>query len=189
MSEDIKWKGHPSMLYHIHKWFLGIILFILGLFILLLSDLGPFLGYKHLEPLIDSNLQRFFIGKELTSIIPNNNFWLFLGILLSVISFLIMLTQLIHHKSHVFTLTASKVMAHGGVFSRKSSEIAICDIRIILVRQGFFERLFGLGKIQIGSSGTGNIELEFTQIKHPDAVKDIINNTRDEICGRFKKHT
>ncbi|KOR32895.1 hypothetical protein TI05_04425 [Achromatium sp. WMS3] len=183
-----KWEGHPSVLYHVHTWFFCIIFFISGLFISLASDLGPLLGYNHFGPFIDGNLQQFFLGQTLASLVENGNFWSVLGIFLLLLSLIMMFSELVRRKSHVFTLTNSKVITKHGIFSRKTNEVAICDIRMISVRQGMIERLFSLGTIQIGSAATALIELEFTGIRHPEMVKGKINQTRADVCGNFK-HT
>jgi len=74
-------------------------------------------------------------------------------------------------------------MAKVGIISRKTHEVSIRDIRSINMNQGIVERLFGLGSVQIGSAGTGGIEVEFKGIENPTRVRDGIRKTKDAADG------
>jgi membrane protein YdbS with pleckstrin-like domain len=121
------WEGHPSGLYYLGHWILGILLFPLGLITI------PY--------------------------------------------------AILDQRTRVFTHTTRKVIAKVGIISRKTHEVAIRDIRSINMNQSILERLFGLGTVQIGSAGTGGVEVEFKGIKNPARVRDQIRKTKDEIDG------
>lgn len=78
-----------------------------------------------------------------------------------------------------FTLTTRRVKLKSGWLTRTSNEVLLQDIRLINLNQGFFERIAGLGSIQIGSAGTGQIEITFAGIKSARKVKDLIDRHRD----------
>jgi membrane protein YdbS with pleckstrin-like domain len=78
-----------------------------------------------------------------------------------------------------FTITNRRVKSTVGFIRRKSNEVVLQDIRLLNVNQGFFERLFNLASIEIGSAGTGQIEVAFVGIEQAQRVKDLINRYRD----------
>lgn len=124
-SEKKIWEGHPSGLYYLGHWILGILLFPLGLITI------PY--------------------------------------------------AILDQRTRVFTHTTRKVMAKVGIISRKTHEVTIRDIRSINMTQSILERIFGLGSIQIGSAGTGGVEVEFKGITNPTKVRDAIRKTKDDL--------
>lgn len=99
------------------------------------------------------------------------------------IGLIFIIYAILDQRTRVFTHTTRKVMAKVGIISRKTHEVAIRDIRSINMNQSILERLFGLGTVQIGSAGTGGVEVEFKGIKNPAKVRDQIRKTKDEIDG------
>lgn len=91
--------------------------------------------------------------------------------------------SILDQKTRVFTHTTRKVMAKVGIISRKTHEVAIRDIRSINMHQSILERIFGLGSVQIGSAGTGGVEVEFKGITRPAKVRDGIRQTKDDLDG------
>ena len=109
-----------------------------------------------------------------------------LGILLlpaSGIGLLLIIYAILDRNTRVYTHTTRKVMAKVGIISRKTHEISIRDVRTINMNQGILERIFGLGSVQIGSAGTGGVEVEFKGVTNPLEVRDAIRKTKDEIDG------
>lgn len=97
------------------------------------------------------------------------------------VSLILILYAVLDQKTKVFTLTTRKVMMQSGIISRKTSEVGTRDILSINMSQGILERLFGLGTVQIGSAGTGGIEVEFKGIKNPAKVRDHVRKTKDHL--------
>lgn len=81
--------------------------------------------------------------------------------------------------SRRFTLTNRRVRSKVGVFNQKTNEVLLQDIRLLNVKYGFFERLFGLGTIEIGSAGTGKIEVMLLGIHEAEQVTKLIDRNRD----------
>lgn len=113
-------------------------------------------------------------------------YWIF-GILLIFplvtipFSIIMILYAVLDQRTKVFTLTTRKVMMQSGIISRKTSEVGMRDIRSINMSQGILERLCGLGTVQIGSAGTGGIEVEFMGIKDPAKVRDQVRRAKDDL--------
>lgn len=109
--------------------------------------------------------------------------WVF-GILLLPfygIGLVLIIYAILDQRTRVFTHTTRKVMAEVGIISRTTNEVAIRDIRSINMNQSILERIFGLGSVQIGSAGTGGIEIRFIGITNPAKVRDAIRKTKDEL--------
>lgn len=78
-----------------------------------------------------------------------------------------------------FVLTNRRVKSKVGVFNQKTNEVLLQDIRLLNVKHGFFERFFGLGTIEIGSAGTGQIEVMLIGIQDAERVRDLVDRHRD----------
>lgn len=66
-----------------------------------------------------------------------------------------------------------------GILSKNENEIAYRDIKNIVVRQSFIQRIFGVGYIGISSAGQDEIEIEIYGIANPSELKDFIYSQRD----------
>jgi uncharacterized membrane protein YdbT with pleckstrin-like domain len=69
------------------------------------------------------------------------------------------------------------------IISRKTHEVAIRDIRSINMNQSILERLFGQRAVQIGSAGTGGVEVEFRGVPNPADVRDAVRKAKDDTYG------
>ncbi len=78
-----------------------------------------------------------------------------------------------------FTLTNRRVKSKFGLFNQKTNEVLLQDIRLLNLNQGFFERISNLGTIEIGSAGTGAIEVQLIGIKEAKRVRDLIDRHRN----------
>jgi hypothetical protein len=68
---------------------------------------------------------------------------------------------------------ANRVVLHKGMFSRDIKEIFCSDVRSVEVRQGFLQRLVGIGDIVIGNAASDSEETA-CGIPDPTGVKDLI---------------
>jgi len=108
--------------------------------------------------------------------------WVF-GILLFPLGLITIPYAILDQRTRIYTHTTRKVIAKVGIISRKTHEVAIRDFRSINMNQSILERIFGLGSVQIGSAGTGGVEVEFKGITNPTKVRDGIRKTKDELDG------
>lgn len=72
------------------------------------------------------------------------------------------------------TITTQRSILRQGILSRHTGEVRHRDVRAIYVRQGFVQRLLGVGKIEIASSGHGGIEIGLAGLVDPHAIADVI---------------
>ena len=67
-----------------------------------------------------------------------------------------------------------RVVVIRGLLSRQEKEVFCGDIRTINVSQGLFQRIIGIGDLQIASAGTGGYEIDAYGLPNPRGIKDLI---------------
>ncbi len=72
-----------------------------------------------------------------------------------------------------FALTSDRVIYRSGVIAKKGIEIPLENINAIHFSQTIFERMLGLGDIQIDSASVSGVS-EFEDIAHPDRIQNEI---------------
>jgi uncharacterized membrane protein YdbT with pleckstrin-like domain len=77
--------------------------------------------------------------------------------------------------AHSVRITNKRTEERRGIFSRSTNEVLHDHVRNIQVDQSFVERIFGVGKVGISSSGQDGIEIEVRDLPNPDRVKEIID--------------
>ena len=74
-----------------------------------------------------------------------------------------------------FEVTNKRTIMHRGFFSKATSEVVHDNIRNIQVTQSLVQRVMGVGRIGISSSGQDGIEISVNHIKHPKKLREIID--------------
>ena len=72
-------------------------------------------------------------------------------------------------------ITTKRTVMHRGFFSKSSSEVVHDNIRNIQIDQTFLQRVMGVGRIGISSSGQDGIELQVNHLRKPDYLRQIID--------------
>lgn len=107
------------------------------------------------------------------------------GFVLSVIlclvgvGFVILLVWYIRCLGTTLTITNEQTTLRRGILSKFTNDVFHENVRNIIVRQTFFQRLFNVGYIGISSAGQSGIEIEVHGIPDPDRVKEIIDDCRN----------
>lgn len=108
-----------------------------------------------------------------------------IGFVLSVIlclvgiGIVILLVWYIRCLGTTLTITNEQTTLRRGILSKFTNDVFHENVRNIIVRQTFFQRLFGVGYIGISSAGQSGIEIEVHGIPDPDRVKEIIDDCRN----------
>jgi hypothetical protein len=76
------------------------------------------------------------------------------------------------------SITDKRTILRKGLLSNFTTEVFHQDIRNVLLRQTFFQRLFGVGYIGISSAGQAGIEIEVDGIRKPNFIKDLLYKAR-----------
>lgn len=89
------------------------------------------------------------------------------------IGFLILLVWHLKNKSSRLVVTRTDVLYEQGLLSKERSELNINSIRTVKVKQSFWNRIFGTGRIELYTAGD-TAEIIATGMPDPNRVRDII---------------
>ncbi len=139
MPGTVIYEAHPAMFRAHPFWFILYVLLIaafgIGIFILRASD------SKLLYELSALLIVAFGIG------------------------IIILLYWYIKTRATALTITDSELMYERGILSKDRTAMSLRHVRSVSIAQGFINRIFGVGTIQISTAGD---EPEFTVVDMPD---------------------
>jgi uncharacterized membrane protein YdbT with pleckstrin-like domain len=97
--------------------------------------------------------------------------WLFaIAIIVAIVHFI---ERIIRWVSTYFVLTSDRVISREGILAKRGIEIPLERINTVLFTQGIFERMIGLGDLEIESASKDGAQ-HFEDIKRPgDVQKEI----------------
>lgn len=81
-------------------------------------------------------------------------------------------------KGTKLTVTSDRTILRRGILSKSISEVWHQDVRNVQLDQTFLQRLLGVGKVGISSSGQSGLEISVSGIPDPDKVKSLIDQHR-----------
>lgn len=81
-------------------------------------------------------------------------------------------------KGTTLTVTSDRTRLRRGILSKSITEVWHQDVRNVQLDQTFFQRIFGVGKVGISSSGQSGLEISVAGIPEPDKVKALIDQYR-----------
>ena len=84
-------------------------------------------------------------------------------------------------KSMKYKLSNKRISSEMGILSKQTAEVMIKDVRSVNLKQGIFERMFGLGTVEIGSAGTAGIEVSISGVSKPEQVKYLVTKLQNEL--------
>ena len=103
-------------------------------------------------------------------------FTLGIGIVLAPIWWLAIYFE---RKKRKYIVTSKRVKVEFGLFAKSSNEIRIKDIRNLNIVKKGLAGLFGIGTLELSSSGGSGIEVSFPAIDNAAAIKEMINDMQD----------
>lgn len=72
-------------------------------------------------------------------------------------------------------ITNKRTISHRGLFSRSTSEVVHDNIRNVQVDQSFWQRIWGVGRLGISSSGQDGVEIQVNHLKRPEELRKMID--------------
>ena len=102
-----------------------------------------------------------------------------LGFILSVlliavgVGILILLWWYLQTKASKLTVFENEVMFEKGLLSKERSEVNIGIVRTVRVKQSFFNRIFGVGTVEIFTAGD-NPEIVARGMPDPNRIRELI---------------
>lgn len=114
------------------------------------------------------------------SMFRNHPIWFLLCVLLCflIVGIVMMIVWYLECRATRLTVTNLRSTLHEGILSRSVSEVWHRDVRNVQLRQSFLQRMFGVGRISISSSGQSGIEIDVRGLIDPDGIKKIIDQHR-----------
>lgn len=89
------------------------------------------------------------------------------GVGLTVLNVLI---QEIRRRSEVLKLNKEYLVHKVGIFSTSGNRVNLVDIRNVKLSQGLFERMIGVGTVEIATSGTDGYEIKLCCYPKPKEI-------------------
>lgn len=77
--------------------------------------------------------------------------------------------------SAALEITNKRTIMHTGFLSRSTSEVVHDNIRNVLVDQSFWQRVWGVGRLGISSSGQDGVEVSVNHLRNPGELRKMID--------------
>jgi len=116
-------------------------------------------------------------GIGLGLVLWDRNGWFLFGGL--VVALLVFAYILFERSMRQYLITPKRVEIVHGFIAKNSNEVRIDDIRAINVKKPGFIGLLGIGSVEFASAGGDDIEVVFTQVSRPDAIKGLVRRLQD----------
>lgn len=94
------------------------------------------------------------------------------------IGLLIFLWWFLQCKATTLTVKQRDILYEKGLLSKSRVEFGIAGVRTVKVNQSFFDRIFGVGSIQIYTSGD-QPEIEVKGLPDPNRVRELIKTLQN----------
>ena len=94
------------------------------------------------------------------------------------IGLLILLGWHLQNKSSKLTVQDNDILYEAGLLSKERSEINISSVRTIKVKQSFFNRIFGVGTIEIYTAGDSP-EITARGMPDPNRIRELIKSRQN----------
>jgi uncharacterized membrane protein YdbT with pleckstrin-like domain len=89
------------------------------------------------------------------------------------IGLLILLGWHLKNKASKLTVDENEILYEKGLLSKERSELKITSVRATKVKQSFFNRIFGVGAIEIYTAGDAP-EIVATGMPDPNKIRELI---------------
>ena len=86
---------------------------------------------------------------------------------------LILLTWHLRNKASKLTVNDNEILFEKGLLSKERSEVNLASVRTTKVKQSFFNRIFGVGSIEIFTAGDSP-EIVATGMPDPNKIRELI---------------
>jgi hypothetical protein len=75
-------------------------------------------------------------------------------------------------------ITSERTTLYQGILSRQTNEVRHADLRNVQVHQGVFDRMVGVGTLDLSSAGQSNVEIQIRGIPDPQGIAELIRQHR-----------
>lgn len=95
------------------------------------------------------------------------------------VGLIILLWWHLQNKSSKLSITDHEIHHEKGLLSKEHSEVSISSVRTVKVKQSFFNRIFGVGDIEIYTAGD-NPEINVKGLPDPNKVRELIKMQQNQ---------
>ena len=81
----------------------------------------------------------------------------------------------------VYEVTDQRIKLKTGIFNQEIDECELYRVRDYKIVKPFFQRIFGLGKIELVTSDRSNSSINLNGIKNPENLYDLIRDNVEKI--------
>ncbi len=92
---------------------------------------------------------------------------------------LILLTWHLKNKASKLTVNDNEILFEKGLLSKERSEVNLASVRTTKVKQSFFNRIFGVGSIEIFTAGDSP-EIVATGMPEPNKIRELIKANQND---------
>lgn len=112
---------------------------------------------------------------EHPAMFKNNPLGFILAVLLIAVGvgIIILLWWYLQTKASKLTVFENEILFEKGLLSKERSEVSIATIRTVRVKQSFFNRIFGVGMVEIFTAGD-NPEIVAKGMPDPNRISELI---------------
>ena len=112
---------------------------------------------------------------EHPAMFKNNPLGFILAVLLIAVGvgIIILLWWYLQTKASKLTVYENEIMFEKGLLSKERSEVNISIVRTVRVKQSFFNRIFGVGTVEIFTAGD-NPEIVARGMPDPNRIRELI---------------
>lgn len=84
----------------------------------------------------------------------------------------------LQNKASKLSVTENEILYEKGLLSKERSEVNISSVRTIKIKQTFFNRIFGVGAVEIYTAGDSP-EFSATGMPDPNRIREIIKTRQN----------
>jgi membrane protein YdbS with pleckstrin-like domain len=95
------------------------------------------------------------------------------------VGLVILLVWHLQNKASKLTINENEILYEKGLLSKERSEVNIRSVRTTKVKQSFFDRIFGVGSIEIYTAGDSP-EIVAKGLPDPNRISEIIRPRKDD---------
>ena len=140
----------------------------------------PHCGFPVREQVLDGGPERTL--REVSPRLFGGNWFIHALVILLcfvLVGFVIYLVEWLIVRDTRLTITDRRTTLRRGLLEKKTNEVRHSDIRNVQVTQGFVDRLFGVGTLELSSAGQSDVEIAVKGIPDPQDLAKLIRDARD----------
>ena len=97
---------------------------------------------------------------------------------IAIVGFVIYFVEWLRVCATRLIITSRRTTLKKGILEKATNEVRHSDVRNVRVTQGFVDRLFGVGTLELSSTGQSDVEIAVKGLPNPQEIADLIREHR-----------